>query len=1080
MIKVRIKKLPQARTGYQVQGALVNDVPAMGGADYNAYIGKPKLRDSKYITAVPRDEANLEAEGGETVYGDINGDGMPEHQFIKGPRHHSGGVPLSLPEDTFIFSDTRGMNIKDPQILAMFGKGGINKSFTPAELAKQYDIQKYRKIMEDPDSDAIDRKSAELMMKKFVIKLGCLALAQESMKGFPQGIPAVARPCMEARGITEEQILPSQEITALNDQLKAQSQQEVNSEETMESENQQNPMEEAQSMNQGQPIAQASQPGMEEMMMYGGMRRLRRAQEGMQQPSPEEMAMMEQQGQPQEQEGGGDEMMQIVQGVQEALQQGAEPAEIVMSLVQNGLPPEAVVQIFTQLGASEEEAVGLVQQAMAQGQEQAPAQEEQMAPPMAAYGMSMGGYDMPFYPMPEAEYGMPMGAGMSQNYQGRTERVPSTGPMFGLAKAQNGDAGKSKTEVKPQVRVDVTGMTEEQKQRALYDARTAKENVGKQIVVVNAGKGSIESKRDIQQKDYDEYTTGMDMTSWGTNPQSKLYAAQYRLLEKELQKESVANKLCEETKSSINNKASYVDSKGRQGKTWSEKGWSEPDCPEIIQSFLNHQKTNLTLKANNVDSKLFTNGGNGLESPDRLVKKGAMNPKTGKPITSIAEANEAIKFMQDTYNGGKPVNASVITQKLGVPLQADISARALEQATFHGYSHMIDKVAAGEYDADTKYALSSFVQAPLQSGASDEAGMSGLFKKASTQISPIDGVMGDTTLGQSSAAQIGGYDYKDQVDETSIEKKCPCINEDGSTSYLPLNADKTCPDCPEVSATNYGIPPASYWLQDTIKTTGAFGDLMGLKKYMPWAASANLAKPRPNFMDPTRELAANTEQANIQTQGIGQFAGSQAQSARSSSVQGQAAKNAADTLAKYNNANQGVANQFEMKGTDVANQESMLNQGSSQRLYDQNTVANQQFDNAKLAMRNQLRNYYTNAITNKYKTDALNQMFTNQAVNPSVGGKMGYRPTTKTPSPTNTTGKTKEEWFMWCKSNGDPDPSRCAERMMSSENKALPKLDDDRVSMINTMYGKEERKKGGSTNNKGGYVYSDMWNTFIM
>ena len=103
MIKVRIKKLPQAKTGYQVQGALVNDVPAMGGADYNAYIGKPKLIASKYITAVPRDEANLEAEGGETVYGDINGDGLPEQQIIKGPRHSAGGVPLSLPEDTFIF-----------------------------------------------------------------------------------------------------------------------------------------------------------------------------------------------------------------------------------------------------------------------------------------------------------------------------------------------------------------------------------------------------------------------------------------------------------------------------------------------------------------------------------------------------------------------------------------------------------------------------------------------------------------------------------------------------------------------------------------------------------------------------------------------------------------------------------------------------------------------------------------------------------------------------------------------------------------------------------------------------------------
>ena len=53
--KVRIKKVPKAKTGYQVDGSLVNDVAAMGGADYNAYIGKPKLRESKYITAVPRE-----------------------------------------------------------------------------------------------------------------------------------------------------------------------------------------------------------------------------------------------------------------------------------------------------------------------------------------------------------------------------------------------------------------------------------------------------------------------------------------------------------------------------------------------------------------------------------------------------------------------------------------------------------------------------------------------------------------------------------------------------------------------------------------------------------------------------------------------------------------------------------------------------------------------------------------------------------------------------------------------------------------------------------------------------------------
>jgi hypothetical protein len=114
------------------------------------------------------------------------------------------------------------MRIKDPELLSMFGKGGINKSYTPAELAKQYDVQKYRKILEDPETDAIERKTAELMIKKFVVKLGCLALAQESMKGFPQGIPAVAKPCMDARGLTEQDVMPNKEIAVLNDQLKKQ------------------------------------------------------------------------------------------------------------------------------------------------------------------------------------------------------------------------------------------------------------------------------------------------------------------------------------------------------------------------------------------------------------------------------------------------------------------------------------------------------------------------------------------------------------------------------------------------------------------------------------------------------------------------------------------------------------------------------------------------------------------------------------------------------------------------------------------------------------------------------------------
>lgn len=216
--KVKIKKLPNkalggTKTGQQnSDGSLAIQPTAMGGSNIDSYIGEPDVEVKKNLGAVPRPEANLEAEGGETAYGDINGDGMLEHYNIVGPRHNAGGVPLNLPDDSFIYSDFVKMKIKDPDMLAKFGKatgkGKKSKGYTPAELAKQYDINKYRQILQDPNSDSLDRKTAEMMIKNYNMKLGALALAQEGSKAFPQGIPEVAKPFMEANGISEEQILP--------------------------------------------------------------------------------------------------------------------------------------------------------------------------------------------------------------------------------------------------------------------------------------------------------------------------------------------------------------------------------------------------------------------------------------------------------------------------------------------------------------------------------------------------------------------------------------------------------------------------------------------------------------------------------------------------------------------------------------------------------------------------------------------------------------------------------------------------------------------------------------------------------
>ena len=107
------------------------------------------------------------------------------------------------------------MKIKDPEILKIFDYSDaqikkIKKSrgITPASIAKKYDINKYREVLQDENSNKIERNTAELNIKNANLKLAQLALYQESMKGFPDGIPAVALPFLGKFGIDPSSFLP--------------------------------------------------------------------------------------------------------------------------------------------------------------------------------------------------------------------------------------------------------------------------------------------------------------------------------------------------------------------------------------------------------------------------------------------------------------------------------------------------------------------------------------------------------------------------------------------------------------------------------------------------------------------------------------------------------------------------------------------------------------------------------------------------------------------------------------------------------------------------------------------------------
>ena len=193
MYNIRIKSVPnKAKTGSQLDYSLV---------DRNTLFLKPSDTNvdsdvKNTIGAVPREMANIEAEGGETIVGDINNDGYLEHQTIVGKRHSQGGVPMNVPDGSFIFSDTRKLKIKDPNVLSMFGMNTKKGGYTPAEIAKKYQINDYIAIQRDPAKDTISKRTAELSLSNNLKKLGMLALVQESMKGFPDGIPAIAESVM--------------------------------------------------------------------------------------------------------------------------------------------------------------------------------------------------------------------------------------------------------------------------------------------------------------------------------------------------------------------------------------------------------------------------------------------------------------------------------------------------------------------------------------------------------------------------------------------------------------------------------------------------------------------------------------------------------------------------------------------------------------------------------------------------------------------------------------------------------------------------------------------------------------------
>jgi hypothetical protein len=195
--RVRITGLPtMAEGGYANTGASRGYGNQQAGQGYalnrfwNSPAGYPGSTSQvnpygKVGNTLPeaKDGGDINAEKQEMVLGDFDQDGQQELMNVNGKPHTEGGKDVNVPSNSFVFSDTKDLKIKDPQILAMFGMAPKRGGYTPAFIAKKYDLNKLKKILDDPNADEMSKKTAQLMNDNYLSKLNKLAQVQEGMKG---------------------------------------------------------------------------------------------------------------------------------------------------------------------------------------------------------------------------------------------------------------------------------------------------------------------------------------------------------------------------------------------------------------------------------------------------------------------------------------------------------------------------------------------------------------------------------------------------------------------------------------------------------------------------------------------------------------------------------------------------------------------------------------------------------------------------------------------------------------------------------------------------------------------------------
>lgn len=1124
MARVRIVKKPTAKTGLEVKMQ-----PGLYGTNGNRQFSLPTQIDSqKYsepdtevrntLQPVPRDQANLEAEKGETAV--LNMGGFPAHFTIGGQRHSQGGTPLNLPDDSFIFSDTAKMKIKDPAILAQFGMSLKKGGYTPADIAKKYNINKFRKILADGGTDDLQRSTAEMMIANYNEKLAKLALAQESKKGFPQGIPAIAQPYLQAHNIDPAQYLPTQG-------------------------QQDNPNANMGVARYGANVVSNWQKA------YGGVQYRDGLPMGQHGFDPTTLS------------GWGAGLLNVLEAPQRAMMYvgtglfGDREHEVVNPktgevkwVSEKNLPlftkPNAAGEVWQKTGQT------------AKAHYEMPGETLKRTHPQSSPWLQ-GAADIfadPFLISGLAKTGARLA---TKKLIKETADAVATGSMRGLTKEEMvnqiiKNAGKTGTQkevniVAKSLDAGAEALLKSQGKGAVKQAKAVEKAVAKaagkarqveDIKVV--GKKIGEAGEVIYEKGIKPIGKGIQTAAKkakelgveaaeavagpyvgpvalpvAKNIPGAVKSAMYKDEAEEAKKKlAVAEKKLEQQAQNRYvpttphpSGAGLFTNPTKPGKTfYFDKGQYMELTPEVSDTLgmaagmpkqnggileyqggggVTNTKGTFTYYGDGSVWNSAANNGKGkwVKQADpnwkpaaeakpqgdiKLIKgtkvkaglPGGANTKTvigrtatGEAIYDYGTRTKPPYDIKQAFDKAGIDRLNIMRGQYGLPpveygnpsdpsYQAKIKAAAgeMQQAGIGQnpelvYDYMrtknpkpnakleqlLQSKGYGKTNKDLQKAIDEGKITPdeVRNAYKDDQWW---FRGVTTQKKQLPREEYERKMKQEGLIKQGEKSFfAEDPDQPWLYTEYEPFDPEKPAPQVTIKPGEKQPDAKREPFVSPGLKPvkanmnAPWWLQDIIGTAGAWGDMARIKRHQPWQATPQTFLPQATFYDPTRELAANAEQANIASQFHQAFTGPK--SGQISENQGKAMGIAADTLGRYNNMNVNVANQLEQQRAQIMNQASQNRAGLATNLHDAYTRGDQDFENSMAKAREQVRKHAIAAVTNRAKTQALNSLFPNYYTDPSTGGMLGFHPDfTKIPA---TQQDFSDPYLKALKLTRDPD-----------------------------------------------------------